>query len=114
MSYVYFIISGQPVASKQKEDSDAGVVSTVALYSLKDKVGKLESETRKLSEKVQQLEREKATLTLLNTETRYAFCFVCSFDCIVSRMLGRPWLLAIQQENSRPRAHDRSGLRQGW
>ena len=29
-------------------------------------------------------------------------------------MLGRPWLLAIQQENSRPRAHDRSGLRQGW
>ncbi|KAJ7371489.1 hypothetical protein OS493_025390 [Desmophyllum pertusum] len=62
------IIRGQPVASKQKEDSEVGVVSNVAIYSLKAKVGKLESETQKLNEKVHQLEREKATLSLLNTE----------------------------------------------
>ena len=72
----FLINSGQPVASKQKEDSDVGVVSNVAIYSLKAKVGKLEGETRKLSEKVQQLEKEKATLSLLNTEARYSFVFM--------------------------------------
>ena len=39
-------------------------------------MGKLEGETQKLSEKVQQLEREKATLSLLNTEARYSFVFM--------------------------------------
>jgi len=57
---------------KKKEDSDVGVISNVAVYSLKAKVGKLESENQKLNEKVQQLEREKATLSLLNTESRYS------------------------------------------
>lgn len=68
----YLHFSGKPVALKKKEDSDVGVISNVAVYSLKAKVGKLESENQKLSEKVQQLEREKATLSLLNTETRYS------------------------------------------
>ena len=31
----FLINSGQPVASKQKEGSDVGVVSNVAIYSLK-------------------------------------------------------------------------------
>jgi len=56
---------------KQKKDSDVGVISNVAMYSLKAKVGKLESENQNLNEKVHQLEREKATLSLLNTESRY-------------------------------------------
>ena len=82
----YLHFSGQPVALKQKQDSDVGVISNVAMYSLKAKVGKLESENQKLSEKVHQLEREKATLSLLNTESRYSgfFVFVCLFfscDC---------------------------------
>jgi len=43
-------------------------VSNVAIYSLKAKVGKLEIETKKLNEKVQQLEKDKAALSLLKTE----------------------------------------------
>jgi len=65
---------------KQKKDSDVGVISNVAMYSLKAKVGKLESENQNLNEKVHQLEREKATLSLLNTESRYFVYFcVCLF-----------------------------------
>ena len=69
--------SGQPVQTKPKEGDDVGVVSNVAIYSLKAKVGKLEIETKKLNEKVQQLEKEKSTLSLLNTEARYYNLFVC-------------------------------------
>ena len=58
--------------AKQIEVSNVGVVSNVAIYALKAKVGKLETETEKLNKKVQQLEREKATLSLLNTEARYS------------------------------------------
>lgn len=58
-----------------------GVVSNVAIFSLKAKVGKLETEAEKRNNKIQQLEKEKSTLTLLNTEARYLFCFlfVCNF-----------------------------------
>lgn len=62
--------SGQHVPSKNKENSDVGVVSNVAIYSLKAKVGKLEAETQRLNEKVQQVEKEKVTLSLMNTESR--------------------------------------------
>ena len=62
--------SGQHVPTKNKENSDVGVVSNVAIYSLKAKVGKLEAETQRLNEKIQQLEKEKATLSLMNTESR--------------------------------------------
>ena len=75
--YFCFLFSGQPVPAKKAEGSDVGVVSNVAIYSLKAKVGKLESETEKLNKKLQQLEREKATLSLLNTEARFFFFFFC-------------------------------------
>ena len=52
-------------------------MSSVAIYSLKAKVGKLEIETKKLNEKIQQLEKDKVTLSLLNTELRYYNLFVC-------------------------------------
>lgn len=71
------------VPAQKNEVSNVGVVSNVAIYSLKAKVGKLESETEKLKEKVQQLEKEKATLSLLNTESRYClplFDLFFSFD----------------------------------
>ena len=67
---------GQPaVPTKQNEISNVGVVSNVAIYALKAKVGKLETEAEKLNKKIEQLEKEKATLTLLNTEARYNIHF---------------------------------------
>ena len=52
--------------------------------SLKAKVGKQESENQKLSDKVHQLEREKAMLSLLNTESRYSVYFcVCLSVCLL-------------------------------
>ena len=73
--FIYTYFSGQPAPAKKNEDSDVGVVSNVAIYSLKAKVGKLESETERLNEKIQLLEREKTTLSLLNTEARYLSLF---------------------------------------
>ena len=65
---------GQPVASNDKENNEVGVVSNVAIYSLKAKLGKLETETQTLKENVKKLEKEKSTLSLLNTEARYFVC----------------------------------------
>ncbi|XP_067024413.1 uncharacterized protein [Acropora muricata] len=63
------MMRGQPpVPTKENEVSNVGVVSNVAIFSLKAKVGKLETEAEKRNNKIQQLEKEKATLTLLNTE----------------------------------------------
>ena len=53
-----------------------GVVSNVAIFSLKAKVGKLETEAEKRNNKIRHLEKEKATLTLLNTEARYNVYFI--------------------------------------
>ncbi|XP_068683876.1 centromere-associated protein E-like isoform X2 [Montipora foliosa] len=72
------MMRGHPVPAKQIEVSNVGVVSNVAIYALKAKVGKLETETEKLNKKVQQLEREKATLSLLNTEASNKFAQVTS------------------------------------
>ena len=81
---IHFTFRGQPVVSKQKEDSEVGVVSTVAIYSLKAKLGKLETETQTLNENLKKLEKEKSTLSLLNTEARYTIClFVCLFVCFL-------------------------------
>ena len=65
-----------PVPTKENEVSNVGVVSNVAIFSLKAKVGKLETEAEKRNNKIQQLEKEKATLTLLNTEARYNVYFI--------------------------------------
>ena len=74
--YSFFFLNsrGQPVASNDKENSEVGVVSNVAIYSLKAKLGKLETETQTLKENVKKLEKEKSTLSLLNTEARYFVC----------------------------------------
>ena len=74
-SFFFFLNSrGQPVASNDKENNEVGVVSNVAIYSLKAKLGKLETETQTLKENVKKLEKEKSTLSLLNTEARYFVC----------------------------------------
>ena len=49
-------------------------MSNVAIYSLKAKLGKLETETQTLKENVEKLEKEKSTLGLLNIEARYFVC----------------------------------------
>ena len=74
--YSFFFLNsrGQPVASNDKENNEVGVVSNVAIYSLKAKLGKLETETQTLKENVKKLEKEKSTLSLLNTEARYFVC----------------------------------------
>ena len=73
--FFFFLNSrGQPVASNDKENNEVGVVSNVAIYSLKAKLGKLETETQTLKENVKKLEKEKSTLSLLNTEARYFVC----------------------------------------
>ncbi|PFX15364.1 hypothetical protein AWC38_SpisGene20420 [Stylophora pistillata] len=46
------IMRGQPVAYNEKENGEVGVVSNVAIYSLKFKLGKLETETQTLKENV--------------------------------------------------------------
>ena len=74
---VYFIFlnfRGQPVASNEKENSEVGVVSNVAIYSLKAKLEKLETETQTFRENVKKLEKERGNLSLLNTEARYVVC----------------------------------------
>ena len=43
---------GQPVAYNEKKNGEVGVVSNVAIYSLKFKLGKLETETQTLKENV--------------------------------------------------------------
>ena len=66
-----FSFSSQPCPTKKmRVDSEAGVVSNVAVYSLKAKVGKLESETKKLNKENLQLQKEKSTLSLMNTEVK--------------------------------------------
>ncbi|CAH3159397.1 unnamed protein product [Pocillopora meandrina] len=72
------IMRGQPVASNDKENNEVGVVSNVAIYSLKAKLGKLETETQTLKENVKKLEKEKSTLTLLNTEASNKVAQLCS------------------------------------
>ncbi|RMX52590.1 hypothetical protein pdam_00019388, partial [Pocillopora damicornis] len=72
------IMRGQPVASNDKENNEVGVVSNVAIYSLKAKLGKLETETQTLKENVRKLEKEKSTLSLLNTEASNKVAQLCS------------------------------------
>lgn len=72
------IMRGQPVASNEKENSEVGVVSNVAIYSLKAKLGKLETETQTLKENIKKLEKEKSTLSLLNTEASNKVAQLCS------------------------------------
>lgn len=72
------IMRGQPVASNEKEKSEVGVVSNVAIYSLKAKLGKLETETQTLKENMKKLEKEKSTLSLLNTEASNKVAQLCS------------------------------------
>ncbi|PFX14324.1 hypothetical protein AWC38_SpisGene21524 [Stylophora pistillata] len=72
------IMRGQPVASNEKENSELGVVSNVAIYSLNAKLGKLETETQTLTENVKKLEKEKSTLSLLNTEASNKVAQLCS------------------------------------
>ena len=64
------------MASNDKENNEEGVVSNVAIYSLMAKLGKLETETQTLKENVEKLEKEKSTLSLLNTEARYFVCLL--------------------------------------
>ena len=74
LNFFFLNSRGQPVASNDKENNEVGVVSNVAIYSLKAKLGKLETETQTLKENVKKLEKEKSTLSLLNTEARYFVC----------------------------------------
>ena len=62
------------MASNDKGNNEVGDVSNVAIYSLKAKLGKLETETQTLKENVEKLEKEKSTLSLLNTEAKYFVC----------------------------------------
>ena len=47
-----------------------GVVSAVAMYSMKAKMGKLEERNNTLTGEVEKLRKENRTLAMLNTEAR--------------------------------------------